>query len=206
MGILLGLSGEKLDFCRIAFIRGETLRHIGLVGVVALVLVASVGCSNSDASRLPETSNNREGVWAYDYSAHGPYYVQLHGVRRYAASIEGMETLSNKRMIPRVVEESDADSVTPNTDNGDISYQSNTQPSGALTIKADTGSPADGQLWTFKITSTNPQTYSWDPMYVGGTNVKLPPASSGGGKTDYITFVYDYENSKWDCFRVATGY
>jgi hypothetical protein len=179
------------------------LRQIGLF---ALVLLGFVGCSTTDATRLPETSTGSEGVWAYDYAAHGPYYVQLHGVRRYVASINGIETLTNKRMMLRVVEEADAASITPNTDNGDISYQSNTQPTGTLTINKDTGAPTDGQQWTFKIKSTNAQAYSWDPMYVGGATVKLPAATSGGGKIDYITFIYDYENSKWDCIRVATGY
>jgi hypothetical protein len=178
------------------------LRHIGFA---ALVLLGFIGCSIGNAS-LPEESSGKEGGWAYDYAAHGPYYVQLHGVRRYVASIQGVETLTNKRVIPRVVEEPDTSSISPNTDSGEISYQSNTQPAGTLTIKADTGVPADGQQWTLKIKSANVQSYSWDGTYVGGTTVKLPTSSSGGEKIDYITFVFDGQNSKWDCIRVEAGY
>lgn len=178
------------------------MRHIGLA---ALVLLGFAGCGSGNAT-LPGTSSVQEGAWAYDYAAHGPYYMQLHGVRRYVASIAGVETLTNKRVIPRVVEESDAPSVSPNTDNAEISYQSNMQPAGILTIKADAGIPADGQQWTLKIRSTNIQTYAWDSMYVGGATIKLPTTSSGGGKVDYITFIYDAPNSKWDCIRVVTGY
>jgi len=175
------------------------LRHIGLA---ALVLLGFAGCSTT----LPESLSGKEGGWSYDYTAHGPYYVQLHGVRRYVASIAGVETLTNKRVISRVVEEPDAPSVGPNTENGEISYQSNTQPAGTLTVKADTGVPADGQQWIFKLRSTNVLIYAWDSMYVGGATVKLPTTSSGGGKVDYITFMYDSPNSKWDCIRVAAGY
>jgi hypothetical protein len=204
MGILVGQSAAKRQLRRNANSSGEeTLRQVGLV---ALVLVGFVGCTSTDATRLPEAATGHEGSWAYDYGAHGPYYVQLHGVRRYVASINGIETLTNKRMLPRVVEEADAASITPNTDNGDISYQSNTQATGTLTINADTGAPTDGEQWTFKIKSTNVQTYSWDPMYVGGATVKLPAASSRGGKIDYVTFIYDAENSKWNCIRVVAGY
>ncbi len=176
------------------------------VGFFALLLVGCVGCSTPDATKLAGTSTANEGSWAYDYVAHGPYYVQLTGVRRYVASLDGIETLTNKRITPRVVLEVDATSVTPNTDNGDISFQSNTQPSGTLTINADTGEPTDGQEWTFKIKSMNAQTYSWDPIYVGGTKVTLPASSTGGGKIDYITFIYDAGSLKWDCIRVAGGY
>jgi hypothetical protein len=182
---------------------GDALRHIALA---ALVLVGFVACSITDATRLPGESTENEGGWAYDYTAHGPYFVQLHGIKRYVASIAGQETLTNKRVIPRVVEEPDASSVSPNTDSGEISYQSNTQPAGTLAINADAGVPADGQQWTFKIKSANVQNYSWDAMYEGGTTVKLPAASSGRGTIDYITFVFDAQNSKWDCIRVVAGY
>jgi hypothetical protein len=178
------------------------LRHIGLA---ALVLLGFAGCSTGNAT-LPDASSGKEGSWAYDYSAHGPYYVQLNGVRRYVSSMAGVETLTNKRVVPRVVEEPDDPLVAPNTNNGEISYQSNTQPAGTLTIKSDAGVPVDGQQWTFKLRSTNVQTYAWDSMYVGGATIKLPTASSGGGKVDYITFIYDSPNSKWDCIRVAAGY
>lgn len=178
------------------------MRHIELA---VLVLLGFAGCSSSKA-RLPEESSGKEGGWAYDYSAHGPYYVQLNGVRRYVVSMAGVETLTNKRVVPRVVEEADGVTVVPTTDNAEISYQSNTQPAGTLTINADKGVPADGQQWTLKIRSKNVQTYSWDSMYVGGSSVKLPTTTSGGGKIDYITFVYDAENSKWDCIQVMAGY
>lgn len=106
------------------------------------------------------------------------------------------QTLTNKRITKRVVTAADATSITPNTDNADITYQLNTQSTGTLTINADAGTPTNGQAWLLKIKSTNVQTFSWNTIYAGGT-VTLPTASTGGGKIDYWTFIYDTVNTKW---------
>ncbi len=107
------------------------------------------------------------------------------------------QTLTNKRITKRIVTASDATSITPNSDNADITYQANTQTIGTLTINADGGAPTNGQSWTLKIKSTNVQTFSWNSVFVGG-NLGLPTASTGSSKIDYFTFLYDTVNSKWD--------
>lgn len=105
-------------------------------------------------------------------------------------------TLTNKRITKRVVTASDDTSITPNTDNADITYQSNSQATGTLTINADSGTPTSGQSWLLKIKSTNVQTFSWNAVFAGGT-LALPTSSTGGGKIDYYAFIYDTVNSKW---------
>ena len=106
---------------------------------------------------------------------------------------------------PIVTTAPDATNVTPNSNLADITYQSNSQSAGTLTIHADTGSPVNGQRWTFKIKSTNVQTFSWNAQFVGGT-VPLPVASSGGDHIDYFGFIYDAVNSKWDYVAGPTGF
>jgi hypothetical protein len=116
------------------------------------------------------------------------------------------------RIVPRVVTAADATSITPNTDNADITYQSNSQATGTLTIGADTGTPVNGQKWILKIKSTNVQTFSWNAVYVSATNavgattVGLPTATTGGSAIDYVGFIYDSVNSHWDCVAVTQGY
>lgn len=105
-------------------------------------------------------------------------------------------TFTNKRITKRVTTASDATSITPNTDNCDITYQANTQAAGTLTINADSGTPTNWQSWLLKIKSTNVQTFSWNAVFAGGTNA-LPTASSGSSKIDYFSFIYDTVNSKW---------
>lgn len=122
------------------------------------------------------------------------------------ATLAGTETFTNKRVTPRVVTASDATSVTPNTDNADVTYQANTQSTGTLTINADSGTPTNGQKWIFKIKSTNVQTFSWNAVFNGSTDVALPTASTGSSKYDYVGFIYNSANSKWDCVAVTKGF
>lgn len=115
------------------------------------------------------------------------------------------DTLTNKRITKRVVTETDATSITPNTDNADVTYQLNTQAAGTLTINADSGTPTDGQPWTLKVKCTNAQTLSFNGIYVGGT-VALPASTTGSGKIDYFNFVYDSVTPKWDYVSSAVGF
>lgn len=120
-------------------------------------------------------------------------------------TIDGTQTLTNKRITKRVTTAADATSITPNTDNADVTYQANTQAAGTLTINADGGTPTNGQSWLLKIKSTNVQTFSWNAVYVGGT-VPLPTTTTGSSTIDNFAFLYDTVNSKWQFTGAATGY
>lgn len=120
-------------------------------------------------------------------------------------TISATNTLTNKRITPRVVTAADATSVTPNSDSADVTYQLNTQAGGTLTINADGGTATNGQLWIFKVKSTNVQTYAWNAVFVGG-GVTLPTTTSGSSKIDYIGFIFDTVNSKWHCISTAANY
>lgn len=120
-------------------------------------------------------------------------------------TLTATQTLTNKRITKRVVTAADATSITPNSDNADWTYQANTQAVGTLTINADAGTPTNTQPWGLKIKSTNIQTFSWNALYVGGTTA-LPTVTSGGGKIDYFTFIYDTVNSKWHYTGTATNF
>ncbi len=115
------------------------------------------------------------------------------------------QTVTNKRITKRVVTASDATSITPNSDNADVTYQLNTQALGTLTINADGGTPTHGQAWLLKIKSTTIQTFAWNGLFVGGT-IALPTATSGTSKIDYFSFVYDTVNTKWHFTGSAAGF
>lgn len=120
-------------------------------------------------------------------------------------SISSTNTLTNKRVTPRVVTAADATSITPNSDNADITYQLNTQAGGTLTINADGGTPTNGQKWALKVKCTNAQNYSWNAQYISGSDVTLPTTTLAG-KIDNVYFQYDTVSSKWQCVGVARGY
>lgn len=109
-------------------------------------------------------------------------------------------------VVTRTLSVEDATSVTMNCDTTDIATQANTQATGTLTINAPTGTPVNGQKIMLRLTSANVQTFSWNAIFRGSTDLPLPPASSGAGKEDYLGFIYDSSSTKWDLIAKNFGY
>ena len=122
------------------------------------------------------------------------------------ATLAGTETLTNKFIQPRVVSIADATSVTINADTTDMATQANTQAVGTLTINAPTGTPVAGQKIIFRLSSTNVQTFSWNGVFQGSTDLNLPTASTGGGKYDYVGFIYNAVALKWQLVAKVFGF
>lgn len=122
------------------------------------------------------------------------------------ATLAGTETFTNKTIQPRVVTIADATSVTINADTTDIATQANTQSAGTLTINAPTGTPFDGQKLIFRLSSTNVQTFSWNAAFQASTDLNLPTSSSGGGKYDYVGFIYNSTAAKWQLLAKVFGF
>lgn len=91
----------------------------------------------------------------------------------------------------------DGTSITPDADFAGTNTHANTQATGTLTIGAPSGTPSDNQKLILRIKSTNVQTFSWNSIYVGGTDLALPTASSGSSKYDYMGFAYNSTLTKW---------
>ena len=108
--------------------------------------------------------------------------------------------------VPNVASVADGTSFTPNSDSTDLLTHINTQAIGTLTINAPTGSPASGQSLTIRIKSTNVQTYAWNAIYRGSTDLALAVASTGAAKTDYLKFVWNAADSKWDFLAIVGGF
>jgi hypothetical protein len=106
----------------------------------------------------------------------------------------------------RVVAVADATSITMNADTTDMATQANTQAAGTLTINAPTGTLANGQKIMLRLTSTNVQTFSWNGVFLGSTDLALPTVSSGSGKEDYMGFIYDSTATKWHMIAKNFGF
>jgi hypothetical protein len=106
----------------------------------------------------------------------------------------------------RVVSYTDATSITINADTTDMATMANTQAAGTFTLNAPTGTVVNGQKLLFRMTSTNVQTFSWNGVFRGSTDLALPTASSGAGKEDYLGFIYDSTSSKWDLIAKNFGF
>lgn len=122
------------------------------------------------------------------------------------ATLGGTETLTNKRITQRVVSMADATSTTPTGDTADMDTQANTQSAGTLTVNAPSGTPTDGQKLIIRIKSTNVQTFSWNSIYRGSTDLPLETATTGSSKTDYYGFIYNAADTKWDYMSKNEGF
>lgn len=111
------------------------------------------------------------------------------------------QTLTNKRITPRVSSTASASSVTPDISSYDV--YAFTALAANLTINAPTGSPADGEKITLRILDNGTsRTLTWNATYTA-IGVTLP-TSTTANKTVYIGCVYNAANTRWDVIAVTT--
>lgn len=107
---------------------------------------------------------------------------------------------------PRAVAIADGTSISINANTTDIATQANTQAAGTLTINAPSGTPINGQRLVLRLRSTNVQTFAWDAVFTGSTDLALPTASSGSSQYDYMGFLYNSTAAKWQMVAKVFGF
>jgi hypothetical protein len=117
------------------------------------------------------------------------------------ATYAGTETLSNKRIDPRVTTAATASSLTPSIATADV-YAYTALASG-LTINAPTGTPVDGDKLIFRLLDNGTaRALTWDATYtVIGT---VLPTTTVISKTTYVGCMYNANNTRWDVIAVTT--
>jgi len=104
------------------------------------------------------------------------------------------QTLTNKRITPRVVKTTDdATSVidVDTTDQYELSAVAN------ATTFTTSGTPVDGQKLIVRITDAGvTKALTWTGFTAKGAT---PPANTTAGKTHYVGFIYSATDSTWDC-------
>jgi hypothetical protein len=121
------------------------------------------------------------------------------------STLAGIETLTNKRITPRV--SSAANITSPlawNSDNFD-QYASTAQ-SEALTISADAGTPTDGQKMIFRFEDNGTaRALTWttgSSKSFRAVGITLP-TTTVASKTLYVGCVYNSADSRWDAIATA---
>lgn len=68
--------------------------------------------------------------------------------------------------------------------------------------------PTNGQKIILRIRQGGSGSYTitWNAVYRFGTDITTPTLSTAVGKTDYVGFIYNSTDSKWDCVAVSRGY
>jgi len=120
-------------------------------------------------------------------------------------NVTGTVTTSGA-ILPRVTTLADSSTITMNGDTTDIATQTNTQAAGTLTINAVSGTLYNGQKIMFRLQSANVQTFSWNAIYSGSTDMPLPTSSSGSNKYDYMGFIYNSTATKWQLLAKNFGF
>jgi hypothetical protein len=136
----------------------------------------------------------------------GTASININGTVGATTPSTGVFTTITGAVISRVVTIADGTSITVNADTSDIATQANTQVAGTLTINAPTGTIVNGQKFILRLTSTNVQTFSWNSVFAGSTDIALPTTSSGGGLTDYVGFIYNSTSAKWQMIAKVFGF
>ena len=109
-------------------------------------------------------------------------------------------------VLQRAVTIADGTSITVNADTTDLATQLNTQIAGTLTINAPTGTLTHGQKIMINIQSANVQTFAWNGIFTGSTDLALPTATTGSNKYDYMGFIYNSFAIKWQMLAKNFGF
>lgn len=121
------------------------------------------------------------------------------------ATIDGIETLTNKRITQRCnAQTTTASPFAWNSDSYD--QQSFSALANALTINADAGTPTDGQRAVFRIKDNGvARALTWTTGVSKGfraVGVTLP-TTTVINKTVYVGCIYNIADSRWDAVAVA---
>jgi len=117
------------------------------------------------------------------------------------ATYTGTETLTNKRIDPRVTSAASASSLTPDISASDV--YAYTALAAGLTINAPTGTPVDGDKLIFRLLDNGTsRSLTWNATYTV-IGVTLPTATTIS-KTTYVGCIYNANNTRWDVIAVTT--
>lgn len=149
---------------------------------------------------LSDLANNVDSSGTLGVAGGGTGAITLAGAS--IATYSGTETLTNKRVTPRVLA-STANSGTPtlNTDSYDMMVI--TGQSVAITSFTTnlTGTPTNGQKLWISITGTGAIAITWGASFEAST-VALPTTTVTTARLD-VGFVWNAATSKWRCVASA---
>ncbi|MEK7126161.1 MAG: hypothetical protein AAB835_01590 [Patescibacteria group bacterium] len=113
------------------------------------------------------------------------------------ATLTDTQTLTNKRINPRVGSTTSGATPTINTDNVDI-YQLTAQTEAITSFTTNlSGTPVEGQVLVIEITGTAARAITWGASFEAST-VALPTTTVTTAKLT-VGVLYNAVTSKWRC-------
>ncbi len=115
-----------------------------------------------------------------------------------------LDTLTNKRVTPRIQTLTDADPVATDSDSYDGGLLATLSQNS--TISNPTGTPTNFQKYILRIKSTAVRTLTWGAQFRWSASLPLISATTGGSKTDYFAFQWNSADSTWDALSFNGGF
>jgi hypothetical protein len=98
----------------------------------------------------------------------------------------------------------DGATITPDADVTDIGKVT---IAGNRTMAAPSGTPVAGQKLILRVKqdATGSRTMTWNSIYrfAGGS---APALTTTASKTDYLGFIYNSDDTKWDCLAFKANF
>jgi len=204
---LYGFSNNAFNTANAAFAAANNATSGNLDQVARdTANAAFITANNATSGSLDQVARNTAN--ASFARANNSLNVQSGGTITGDLTINGNLTANtiSGEILPRVISIADGTSVTINVDTTDIATQNNTQVAGTLTINAPTGTSFNGQKLIIRLQSANVQTFSWNGVFAGSTDLSLPTTSSGSSKYDYVGFIYNTPAVKWQLLAKNFGF
>lgn len=130
--------------------------------------------------------------------------MTLPGANATLASLAGTETLTNKRITPRITSITDAATITPTSDSSD--QYNVTALAQTATLASPSGTPTDGQKLVLRLKDNGvARALTWTTGSSGSyraVGVTLP-TTTVISKTVYIGCIWNAADSRWDAVAVA---
>ncbi len=120
------------------------------------------------------------------------------------ATLAGTETLTNKRITPRIFTLTDAATIAVSADTTDIGVVT---LGGNRTLGNPSGTPTDGQTLMIRVRqdATGTRTLAYDTKYRFSA-ATAPTVTSTAAETSYLLFMYHSADDKWDCILTSLDF
>lgn len=113
--------------------------------------------------------------------------------------LNSTQTITNKRIQPRVQLVTSASTLTPDADSADVCIMDSLAV--ALTINLPTGTPTNGQRLIIRIEDNGTsRALTWSGYRAVGVTL---PTTTVASKILYVGVIYNSQDSTWDAIAVA---
>lgn len=156
----------------------------------------SLGASGTITAVNPNALTISTGLSGVSYNGSSAVTIAIDST---VATLTGSQTLTNKRINPRVSSSATAATLTP--DIASFDQYNLTAQNQALAVAAPIGTPVDGSKLIIRILDNGTsRAITWNGTYTV-IGVILPPATVAN-KMLYVGCIYNSANTRWDVLAV----